>query len=150
MASPAIEVLFFYSASTGAPLTGLTPTFTTYTDTSATPVAQPVISEIGGGAYKFTPVLTASQGIVYVVDGGATASPRYQTRYIRTSDFAGLDDVLTLLKYAEGRYKIFTSGPDANRLVLYDTDDVTVLIKFDLYNSAGSAAASNTYERVPV
>lgn len=149
MASPEIEVLFFYSASTGAPLTGLTPTFASYTDTSGTPVAQPAISEIGGGAYKFTPVVGASQGIVYVMDAGATATPRYATRFIRNSDFA-LDDVPTILQYSQGRWKIHTSGPDANRLVIYEEDGTTVLRKFDLLDSAGSPTSTQPYEREPV
>lgn len=149
MASPKIEVLVFYSASTGAPLTGLTPTFTSYTDTSGTPVAQPTISEVGGGAYKFTPTITSSQGLIYVIDAGATAAPRYVSRYIRYSDWS-LDEVLTLLQYETGRWKIFTTGPDANRMVFYEDDGVTVLKKFDLFDSSGSPAVTAVLERDPV
>lgn len=149
MASPLIEVVFFYSASTGAPLAGLTPTFTTYTNTAGTPVAQPAISEIGGGAYKFTPVVPTSEGIVYVMDGGATATPRYATRFIRGSDF-DLDDIPTILQYNQGRWKIHTSGPDANRIVIYEEDGTTVLRKFDLKDSAGAATSTAPYEREPV
>jgi hypothetical protein len=56
----------------------------------------------------------------------------------------------TLKKYEQGRWKIFTSGPDANRLVIYDTDGTTPLIKFDLKNSAGGATSIEPFERVPV
>lgn len=149
MASPSIEVLFFYNASTGAPMTGLTPTFLTYANTAGTPVAQPAISEIGGGAYKFTPVLPASEGLVYVIDAGATATPRYSTRFIRSSDF-DLDDVATILQYSQGRWKIHTTGPDANRLVIYEEDGTTVVRKFDLTDSGGSATTTSPYERTPV
>jgi len=149
MASPKIEVLFFYSASTGAPLTGLTPTFTTYSDTSGTPVAQPAVSEIGGGAYKFTPTLTANQGIVYVLDAGATATPRYATRYMRYEDYF-TDYTKDIYQYEQGRWKIFTTGPDANRMVFYEDDGTTVLKKFDLLDSAGSPTTSSPFERDPV
>jgi hypothetical protein len=54
-----------------------------------------------------------------------------------------------LKKYEEGRWKIHISGGDANRLVLYDTDDVTPLLKFDLKDSGGAATFINPFERVP-
>lgn len=54
-----------------------------------------------------------------------------------------------LKKYEEGRWKIHISGPDANRLVLYDTDDITPLLKFDLKDSGGAATFINPFERVP-
>lgn len=57
--------------------------------------------------------------------------------------------VNTLKKYEEGRWKIHITGPDANRLVLYDTDDVTPLLKFDLKDSGGAATFFNPFERVP-
>lgn len=60
-----------------------------------------------------------------------------------------LNVVNTLKKYEEGRWKIHITGPDANRLVLYDTDDVTPLLKFDLKDSGGAATFFNPFERVP-
>lgn len=51
---------------------------------------------------------------------------------------------------ALGKWEIFTTGPDANRLVLYKSDGVTVLKKFDLANSAGSPAFVNPFKRTPV
>lgn len=90
MASPKLEVFFLYNASTGAPLTGATPAFTTYKDETGTNVTQPSISELAGGAYAFTPSFpSASHGIFYVVDGGATAAPRYAGRYMRPEDWNG-------------------------------------------------------------
>lgn len=61
-----------------------------------------------------------------------------------------LNVVNTLKKYEEGRWKIHITGPDANRMVLYDTDEVTPLLKFDLKDSGGSATFFNPFERVPV
>jgi hypothetical protein len=60
-----------------------------------------------------------------------------------------LSVVELLKKYEEGRWKIHISGPDANRLVLYDTDDVTPLLKFDLKDSGGAATFVNPFERLP-
>lgn len=60
------------------------------------------------------------------------------------------NNVTVLRKYEEGRWKVFISGPDANRIVLYDTDGVTPLLKFDLKDSAGSATFVNPFERVKV
>lgn len=57
--------------------------------------------------------------------------------------------VSTLKKYEEGRWKIHITGPDANRLVIYDTDKVTPLLKFDLKDSGGAATFVNPFERTP-
>jgi hypothetical protein len=57
--------------------------------------------------------------------------------------------VLQLRRINEGRWKIFTSGPDANRLVLYSNDGTTVLQKWDLKDAAGSPATTNIFERIP-
>lgn len=55
-----------------------------------------------------------------------------------------------LKKYEQGRWKIHIVGGDANRLVLYDTDNVTPLLKFDLKDSGGSGTFVNPFERLPV
>lgn len=87
--SPKIEVFTFYSASTGLPLSGLTPTFSTYKNSSGTTLSTPTISAVGAsGVYKFTPSFAdPDKGIVYIVDGGATANPRYHARYVRPEDW---------------------------------------------------------------
>lgn len=61
-----------------------------------------------------------------------------------------LNVVNLLKKYEEGRWKIHITGGDANRLVLYDTDNVTPLLKFDLKDSGGSGTFVNPFERYPV
>lgn len=68
-----------------------------------------------------------------------------------SADIASVEaKVATLKKYEEGRWKIHTSGADVNRLVLYDTDGVTALLKFDLKDAAGDPTFVNPFERVKV
>lgn len=148
MSSPKNFVFFLYDASTGAPLAGQTPTFSTYKDTTGANVSQPSITDLGGGAYSFVPVFPTDRGLAFVVNGGS-ASPPYQGGFLRPEDYNV--DILTLLqKYEEGRWKIFTTGADVNRLVIYDTDGTTPLIKFDLKDAAGSPTFVNPFERVKV
>jgi hypothetical protein len=151
MASPKIEVFFLYDASTGVPLTGATPVFDTYKDDLGANLAQPSITEIGGGAYKFTPDITTTpdRGIAYVIDGGATASPRRVARYVRPEDYS-TDLVVDLWDMEFGKWQIGTSGPDINRLVTYRTDGVTILKKFNLFDSAGVPTSINPFRRDPI
>jgi len=53
-------------------------------------------------------------------------------------------------KISTNKWQIFTSGPDANRLVVFDDDDITPLVKFDLKDAAGSATTTNPFTRIPV
>lgn len=59
--------------SSGAPLSGASPTFAAYLSTGGAPLTPPVIAELGGGLYGFRPsdedIL--SGGIVYSIDTGA-------------------------------------------------------------------------------
>lgn len=148
MTSPRIVAFFLYDETTGTPLTGAVPVFDTYKDDTGTNLTAPAITEIGGGAYKFTPVFPTNKGIVYVIDGTAGSTPRRQSAFLRPEDY-NLDVITDLQDEMLGEWKIFTSGPDANRMVLYRIDG-SVLKKFDLQNSAGSATTSNPFRRVPV
>ena len=53
-------------------------------------------------------------------------------------------------KITTNKWQIFTSGPDANRLVVFEDDDITPLVKFDLKDAAGSATTTNPFTRIPV
>lgn len=87
MASPKLEVVAFYD-SAGNPLIGLTPTFSSYLDSSGNAVSPPAISALGGGMYHFTPVFVdPTKGIAYIIYGGATAFPPYAFRYMRPEDW---------------------------------------------------------------
>lgn len=150
MASPKIEVFFLYDG-TGAPLTGATPTFDTYKDDLGANLSQPAITEIGGGAYKFTPDITTNpnRGIAYVVNGGASANPRRLARYVRPEDYAP-DLLPDLYDMNFGKWEIKTSGPDINRMITYRIDGVTILKKFDLFDAAGVPTSINPFRRDPV
>lgn len=151
MASPRAEVLFFYDSVAGTPKTGLTLTFSTYKDTSGTNLSQPTFTEIGGGAYMFTPTFAdPTKGIVYVVNGGATAVPQYQARYMRPEDWNTDNSdwsVANLKEWAQGSWQIQTTGPDANKLIIYGTDGVTVLHKFALTDQNGNPTSTNVFKR---
>jgi hypothetical protein len=62
---------------TGAPLTGVVPAFVEYCDRNGVARTPPTILELGGGMYGFIPTTEdAMTGTAYLVDNGATASPR--------------------------------------------------------------------------
>ncbi len=159
MGSPTTEIFFVFNISTGAVLTGAAAgmSFDTYKDETGSNLSQPLISEIGGGAYGFTPVFASpSHGIVYVLNTGTSGNPQKLSRYIRPEDYAAdnISTVLTAVQqiqaFSEGKWKIFTTGPDANRLVVYDTDGTTVLKKYDLVDRNGIATYINPFARLPV
>jgi hypothetical protein len=149
MSSPKLQGFFLYDATTGAPLAGITPTFSTYKDDTGANVAQPAITEVGGGCYSFTPVFTTDKAIFFIIDATVASEPRYVAGVLRPEDFY-VDRVEDLYQEAFGKWQIHTTGGDANRLVLYKTDGVTVLQKFDLQNAAGDPISVNPYIRIPV
>lgn len=156
MSSPKLEVLFVFNATTGLPQAGLTLTFSTYKDDQGNNLTQPTITEIGGGAYKFTPVFSdATKGIVYIVATGA--NPAYLMRYMRPEDWnadnadvasstlatassltTASSTISSVLKWVSADEELVTSGGDAGRKVYRDSSDhSTVLGKFDLLESDG-------------
>ncbi len=112
----------------------------------------PVIAEIGStGAYQFLPVFTdPDRALIYsLYSGAADVYPRRSTRFMRPEDWAA-DDATNVLNVVQGGWEIKTTGPDANRLIFYDTDGVTVLKKFDLTDVAGDPTTISVYKRTPV
>jgi hypothetical protein len=166
MASPKIEVIFIYD-SDGEPLEGQVPSFETYKDDLGADLVQPVVTEIGGGAYKFTPSFPTDRGIVYVLNTDTGGNPTRIAKFMRPEDF-NLDncDVLTssvdasgsltiepkideLLQIQKGKWEIKTIGEDANRLIIYEADGSTVLQKFDLADKDGLPTSINPFKRTP-
>lgn len=149
MASPKIIIFFLFDETTGAPLVGATPTFDTYKDSDGLDISPPAVTNLGGGAYKFTPVFPTDKGLCFVVNGGAGSAPRRQSGFLRPEDYA-LDGVVDLVDEAFGKWEIKTSGADANNLILYRQDGVTILKKFALYNDVGTPTYQNPFKRIPV
>lgn len=95
-----IVPFFIYSASTGAPLAGVVPTFTVYnrTESDATvtdlSASKPTISDKGGGLYEFTiPDATFLAGSIvnYVIDCTTAATARYIEDHLRSDAVLALD-----------------------------------------------------------
>lgn len=174
MATPKPEIIFVYNAVTGAPLSGNagSMSFDCYKDETGSAIGPPAITEIGStGVYKFTPVFSSPgvHGIVYILNNGASAAPRRIARYMRSEDYytdnsdvlsstlataSGLaavaGDVSIIKKIETGKWAVITSGPDSNRLILYDTDGTTPLYKFDLTDSSNVPTTIEPYKRTPV
>jgi hypothetical protein len=73
-------VTFMLYDSNGNPLTGISPSFYTYCSAvSGTNLPNPTISPVGNGFYYFqvTGSELQNEGFAYVIDGTASASPRY-------------------------------------------------------------------------
>ncbi len=156
MASPKYEVFTLFNNS-GAPLAGQTGmVFAVYQDDTGGAVAPPSIVEFGGGLYGFIPTLPASpaRGLVYLLNTNG-ANPAYVSRYVRPEDYnpdgipAQTATLASLLKILKNRYKIWLTGGDAFKLVMYDDDGVTPLFKFNLLDSLGAASTNPVFERVP-
>lgn len=147
--SAKIEVFMIFDEITFLPKPGQTPVFLSYMDSDGTAITPPSIVQLSGGVYKFTPVFAANQSIVYVIDTGAGNTPRYYTRYLRPEDWTIEDDISYLKDYGSGKWEIFNSGINNNKLILYKADGVTVLRKFGLYDAAGLPTTTNPFKRIP-
>jgi len=156
MSTPNPVVLNVYDGTTDAPYAGVAGSlsFVAYVDDTGTPVTPPAITKVANGIFIFTPVFSG-HGIYYIVSTGQ--APLYLAGYVRPEDTASADSVSTILstvqqmqKAEQGKWAIVTSGPDANRLVIFDTDGTTPLLKFNLFDAAGSPTVASIFSRVPV
>jgi len=164
MGTPRLGVAFGSVVCTVVKADGTTSTFT---PTSPQWTARNADGFFNSGCY--TLIIPAAQtGVVGVLELGVSVSgcQNYVAQYLVVSEDSAdvydklvvvegkVDDIKVdteyLAKVEQGRWKIFTTGPDANRLVLYDLDGTTVLKKFDLKDSSGSATTTSVFERVPV
>lgn len=172
MSSPKIEVVFIYDNS-GNPLAGQTigvgeVEFILYKDDLGVDLAKPTITAVGGGAYKFTPVFPANRGIAYIMKTGTGGNPKSIAKFMRPEDFnidnadvptssVGVTGIAAveakvdeLLQINKGKWEIKYTGLDANRLIIYQADGVTVLKKFDLFDKDGLPTSINPFKRVPL
>lgn len=149
---------------TGTPVTGVTFGSVTVSIRAAdtgpvdtyTPTSQQWL-EVNSGAFAGTGVYAVK------ILGSSIGLPQGSTTYAVAASGAVTyvgsvkvvlqeesDTYLRMRELQEGRWKIHTTGPDANRLVLYGADGVTPIQKWDLYDSSGTATAGvGVFERVP-
>lgn len=149
MGSPQNVVFFAFTPSTGAPLTGQAGniTFDTYKDSSGNNLAQPAITEVGGGAYQFTPVFAdPTKSIAFVINLGAAANNQRLSGFVRPEDYYE-DLIQAMSQYQQGSWEIKNSGPDANRMIIYAPDGVTVLFKYNLTDAGGNPVTTGVYKR---
>lgn len=87
--SPQIVVFHLYDSVSGAPKTGVAGqlSFTKYADDAGNALTPPTLTEIAGGAYKFTPVFPGSNNIAYMLNAGSGVTPAYLGGSILPSDF---------------------------------------------------------------
>ncbi len=152
MSSPRYET-FFVTNSSGTPLTGAAGgmSFALYTDDTGSSLSAPTITEVGQGLYKFAPTMPASlsRGVMYVVNTGSGNLPSRYWRYIRSSDWDGDDIPGILQQFLTGRQKIHTTGPEANRFVVYGPDNTTIIYRYDLKDQLGVSSPLNPFDRIP-
>jgi hypothetical protein len=151
---PTISVVFPLFALSGAPATGITPTFSTYESLAGAPITQPTIVEIGNGFYGFQPGPTdIANGTVYIIDGTTACNPRYQAGALQPGADVSADvtEVLALCtlmaNVLTGRWEIVTSGMNANQMIFYGPDNTTVIATFNLLDINGNPAFSGIYQR---
>lgn len=166
MASPKLITFLVLNPSTGVPITGIVGSlsFATYKDETGANLPQPTFVEIGGGLYYFIPSYTTNHGIAYVISTSNT--PSYFAGYTRPEDWntdnidgsvaavlsaisAIAADVTLIKKLEKNKWAIVTSGPDANKMVFYDDDNTTPILKVALTDVNGVPTSTNPYARTP-
>jgi hypothetical protein len=102
----------------------------------------------GSGTYLYQFLPNPVPGIfMYIVK---STNSRHFVGSIKITSYDNDDTYVRMRQVQEGRWKIHTTGPDANRLVLYAADGTTAIQKWDLKDSAGAATAGvDVFERVP-
>lgn len=68
---------------------------------------------------------------------------------MRQEDWAKQEDVSFLKRFYDGKWEIKTIGGDANKWIVYDTDNVTPIRKLQLFDSLGAPTVSNPFKRIP-
>lgn len=114
-------------------------------------ISSSIASVVGPLSLALFPTAALFKGSVYLADVTQVEDAAVET----LGDGASASDVtLGVVKDAAeatlGKWKIFTTGPDTNRLVLYRPDGTTVLKKFDLKKIDGTAGYDDPFARIPV
>ena len=136
-----ILIAFFTDA--GVPKTGLTPAIDVWEDDGTQVVTAQAMTEIAGGFYKYD-FVAYDEAINYCIsaDGGVVLQDN--DRYVlATNELGDVEESLIFLKdIGGGKWQI-----EDNQMVFYKADNVTEVMRFNLFNSAGVPAMKNLYKR---
>jgi len=148
-----IFTAFFTSDSN--PATGLNPAIKFYNVSSGAIIDTGTMTEVGDGFYKYTLTnYTGSVSYIARADGGATLTGR--ERYYSFANENYVDDIFNanITQYSSnsigtkiskiynlvgGRWKI-----ENTQLVIYKDDNITEVMRFNLYDSNGISIHNNT------
>lgn len=165
MASPHVVGFALFSNVDGSPLTGQTPTFSTYCDETGSDILpKPPITEVKGGLYVFTPSFHANHLLCYVIDAGVNSLSRYFTDILRPESF-DVDQIATAATNAASAAAAATNAATvstivkkiqtnrwivaSNQLIIYDDDRTTPLYTFNLFDQNGIPTMTSIFQRVP-
>ena len=128
--------------TTGAPATGLTVTYIIYDSSTGSTITSGTLAEVGStGLYKGSYVFSTKGN--YRVKYSSTDYPDgYESIFVTDVN----TNVDLIKKIESNRWKIDTS---AYTFTIYDDDDTTELLVFDLKNAAGSIEYSRGIHNEP-
>ncbi len=103
------------------------------------------------GYYVMGATIPTSSVGTWTVDIACAGAQNWTAQYLVSTYL--WDDIKTdttlIRKVQTNRWKIFVSGPNANKLIVYDDDATTPLLTFNLKDSTGAATFVNPFERAP-
>jgi len=136
-------ILIAFFSDQGIPKTGLSPSIDVWEDDGTQVVTAQAMTEVAGGFYKYD-FAAYDETINYCIRADGGAGLQDNDRYVLTTNaLRELEERLTFLKDIEGgRWKII-----ANQMIFYKADNVTEVMRFNLFNADGVAAMKNLYER---
>lgn len=102
MSSPVNIIFSVTNQTTNTPVTGLSLSFSSYTDITGSTLTPPSITELGNGTYKFAPIFPSNSGIAYSIT--TAYAPPLLTDYTRPLDWDLTDntpkaEVFSVFKY---------------------------------------------------
>jgi hypothetical protein len=131
----------------GTPETGLTPTITIRLISNNNVVVNAeLMTEVGGGFYKYDFVgYDENVEYAFIADAGITLSD-YERYTTGTNELDTSKNVQTIRKVQTNAYKI---DKTLNQMMVYDDDDTTPILTFDLKDDEGNSDSETVYERTP-
>jgi len=132
------ETIIAWFTNSGVPATGLTPTISIWKASDSTKVVdEQNMSEIAGGIYKYSYAADTDTEYVVRCDGGNTLPnvDRYTFGTIGTD--ADINADVTLIKKIL-RNKLTLSDGSGSNWILYDDDNTTPLLTFNVSDKNGA------------